>query len=194
MQTENRQTHLTKLTVDFRRHSDYRCILLPVALQTVAIPTWHTASSIHNILLQFPHHTALKATKPQTNNTVLDRLTRYILCTFLFQYTSCVMLSISSYKHPNTNSSTQLITNQFNYQWSYRKSEPQLLLTNYDIYYYLTVGDKAHCTEHYQKLHIEWDCLLKCNKLQANQFELEFMKFREVLNFHSGINEITILL
>jgi hypothetical protein len=68
---------------------------LPVALQTAALQTWHTGCSVHNILLQFPHHTTLKATNTPTVHTLLGRLTSYILGTFLFQDTSCVMLYIS---------------------------------------------------------------------------------------------------
>jgi len=105
-------------------------ICLSVAIQTVAIPTRHTASSNHNILLNFPHHTALKATNPSADHILLDRLTSYILCTFLFHDTSCVMLSKSSYKHSYVAPPTRPVTNQFHYQWSPCKFEPQLLLTN----------------------------------------------------------------
>ena len=138
---------------------------LSVTIQTVTIPTRHAASSIHNILLQFPHHTALKATNPSANHTLLDRLIRYILCTFLFQYTSCVMLSISSCKHPYINLSTWTDPNQFHYQWSHCKAEHQIRLNNYNIYCYLTVGDNNHCTEHNRKLHVQWHGLLKCDRL-----------------------------
>jgi len=54
----------------------------------------------------FIQHTALIPTNPPADHTVLDRLTSYILCTFLLQYTSCVMLSISSYEHPYGNPAT----------------------------------------------------------------------------------------
>ena len=121
---------------------------LSVAIQTVAIPTWHTVSSLHNILLQFPQHTALKTTKPPADRTLLDRLTRYILCIFLFQYTSCVILSISSYKRPYITPPTRSVNNQFHYQWSTCKAVPHLLLTNYNTYCYKAVGVNAHCTEH----------------------------------------------
>jgi hypothetical protein len=47
---------------------------------------------------------------------VLHRLTSYILCTFPFQDTSCVMLSIPSYKHPYVTPFTRSGTNQFHYQ------------------------------------------------------------------------------
>ena len=88
----------------------------------------HTASSIHNILLQWPQLTALKATNPPADHTLLDRLTSIILCNFLFQDMSCVMLSISSYKHPYVTPLTLSVTNQFHYQSSHCKAEPQSLL------------------------------------------------------------------
>jgi len=55
---------------------------------SVEMQTRHTARLLQNILLQFPQHTSLKATNPPANHTVLDKLTSYILCTFLFQDTS----------------------------------------------------------------------------------------------------------
>ena len=71
--------------------------IIGVFCLSVAIHTWY---SVHSNLLQFPLHTALTATKPPGDHTVLDGLTSYILWNFLFQNTSSVMLSISSYKHP----------------------------------------------------------------------------------------------
>jgi len=71
-----------------------------VVCVSVGTHTWHTGCSVRNIPLQFPQHTALKTTNPLADHTVLERLKSYILCTFLFQETSCVMLSSSSYKHP----------------------------------------------------------------------------------------------
>ena len=103
---------------------------LSVAIQTVVIRKWHTASSIHNILLQFPHHTALKATNPPSDHTVLDRVKSYIFCTFLLQYTSCVMLFITSYEYPYINPGTWSVANQFHYQLPHCKAELQLLLNN----------------------------------------------------------------
>jgi hypothetical protein len=88
----------------------------------------HTASSIQNILLQVPQQAAVKATIQPADRTVLDRLTSYILCTFLFQDTSCVILSISFYKHPYITPLTRSVTNQFHYQSSHCKAEPQSLL------------------------------------------------------------------
>ena len=54
----------------------------------------HTASSNHNILLQFPQQEDLKVTNPPADHNLFCRLTSYILCTFPFQDTSCFMLSI----------------------------------------------------------------------------------------------------
>ena len=142
-------------TVSFPSSPTSNCTKLSFWVQT-----WHTASSIHNILLQFPQHTALKANNPPADHTLLDRLTSYILCTVLFHNTSCVMLSISSYKLPYGTPSTRLVTNQVHYQWSHCTAEPQLLLANYYIYCYLAVGDNTHCSEHYWKLHVQWHCLL----------------------------------
>ena len=70
------------------------------------------------------------------------------------------MLSISSYKHPYVTPLTLSVTNQFHYQSSHCKAEPQSLLTNHNIYYYLAVADNAHCSDHYRKLHVQWHCVL----------------------------------
>jgi len=77
--------------------------------QTVAIQTWNTASSMHKILLHFRQHTALNATNPPADRILFHRLTSYILFIFLFQHTSCVMLSISSYVHPYVTPPTRYI-------------------------------------------------------------------------------------
>jgi len=39
-----------------------------------ATHTRHTGCSVHSILLQFPQHTAIKATNPPADETLLDRL------------------------------------------------------------------------------------------------------------------------
>ena len=87
----------------------------------------HTASSIHNILLQFLQQEAQKTTKPPADRTVLDRLNSCILCNFPFKDASCVMLSISPYKHPYVTPLTQSVTNQFHYQSSHSIAKPQSL-------------------------------------------------------------------
>ena len=88
---------------------------LSVTIKVIVIRTWHIRRSFHNILLQFSHHTALNATNPPTDHILLERLKSYILCTFLSDETSCVTLSISSYKHPYVIPLTQPVTNQFHY-------------------------------------------------------------------------------
>ena len=88
----------------------------------------HTASSIQNILLQFPQQEALKATNPSVAHTVLVRLNSYIHCTFPFKDASCDMLSISPYKNPYVTPLTLSVNNQFHYQSSHSKAEPQSLL------------------------------------------------------------------
>jgi len=74
--------------------------IIGVFCLSVATHTRHTGCSVHSILLQFPQHTALKATNPPADRTVVDRLKSDLMFTSLFQNTSCVMLSISSYKYP----------------------------------------------------------------------------------------------
>ena len=74
--------------------------IIGVFCLSVVTHTWHTGCSVHSILLQFPLHTALKATNPPGDHTLSARLKFYILCNFLFQDTSCVLLSISFYKQP----------------------------------------------------------------------------------------------
>jgi hypothetical protein len=104
-------------------------VIVDVFCLSVVIQTRHTASSIHNILLQFPQQTALKTTNSPAHHTLLDRLTSYILWLFPFQDTSCVMLSTSPYKHPYVTPLTRSVTDQSHYQSSHRTAEPQLLLT-----------------------------------------------------------------
>jgi len=82
---------------------------LSVALQVIVIRIWHIRNSLHNILLQFPQHTALEASNPSANHILLDTLTSYILCNFLPHDISCVVLPSVTYKHPYVTPPTRSI-------------------------------------------------------------------------------------